>query len=291
MNIWRLHIRPDYKVGSDPVALCLSQGVVGIGWGVDKKPKSKEEYLKLGEKKYGDLSWRKASNIVLSLMQIDDLVWFRDFSGTYYLARVRGDWKYKDAPENQQADLFNVRDAEIYKVGTSVAGRIINSFRASATVQRILGETVSSFSQIVYNRLCSHRFYKPKVKSQDIFDLLSDVDLEDVVGLYLQLKKNYIMVPSSRSRQNDTLFFEYQLVSKKNGEKAYVQVKSGNTTINLDNYVNFGEMFYLFSPAGYYGNGASNVVAILKGDILAFLKKEKKLMPISVKAWLDYPTM
>jgi|GEM_PF-4881751 len=58
MNIWRLHIRPGHSQNIDPVQVCINDKIVGIGWRIDKKPATKDKYMKLGEIKYASTAWR-----------------------------------------------------------------------------------------------------------------------------------------------------------------------------------------------------------------------------------------
>ncbi|MHA1331368.1 MAG: hypothetical protein ACTSR2_09845, partial [Candidatus Hodarchaeales archaeon] len=115
-KLWRIHIRPTGPEGNvnvdESVKLCLDQKVIGIGWRVDKKPASKDEYKKLGKKKYGDIGWKINANAILDRMEIGDLVWFRDTKGVYYLGRISGEWEYRDNEKNLQADIVNVRPIE-----------------------------------------------------------------------------------------------------------------------------------------------------------------------------------
>jgi len=127
-------------------------------------------------------------------------------------------------------------------------------------------------------------------KSLDIFSLLSSEDLEDVVGLYLQLEKKFVLIPSSRGRNDETLKYEFELMNEK-GERAVVQVKSGNTKINPKEYEKetFKGKIFLFSPAGYeYETKSDTIETLSKSAIEEFLKEYKEKLPLKIKIWLDY---
>jgi len=285
MRLWRIHLRPDADhVG--PVDLCLNQGVVGIGWRVSRKPRNFDEYLSLGEKEYGNKGWRTAANAIGKRMKTDDLVWMRDFFGVYYLGKIDGGWEYGDGDENTQADIVNVRRCRFFRVGTSVTGKIVNCFRPSATVQPILDRTAKLFSVLTYNRVANVNVHFDGPSDVDIFGLLSDVDLEDVVGLYLQHKKRLLVIPSSRSRLNDTIAYEFQLVNPSTGQPAYVQVKSGNVILDPIRYYGSEHMFYLFSPGGYVCTSQrENVICITREELLDFLKYNEILFPLYIALW------
>ena len=290
MTVWRVHLRPDANK-IDPVEFCLRQKVVGIGLGVSAKPADIDAYLSLGRKEYGDAGWYKAANAIGLRMAVGDLVWVRDFCGAYYLGRISGEWEYRDDPENLEADIINVRSCEFFLVATIIAGKIVNCFRPSATVQQIHDDTSKLFSTIVYNQLTDGDLPYIRPPKIDIFSLLSDVDLEDVIGLYLQHTKGLLFVPSSRSRQNTTPFYEYQLVDAKSGPPAYVQVKSGDIKLNPNNYYDFPAKpykFYLFSPAGYTSTSTSeHVVCLDRADIQLFLDSARHFLPLNISTWLD----
>jgi hypothetical protein len=223
-------------------------------------------------------------------MEVDDLVWIRTFSGVYHIGRITSDWRYMTDSQCSRADLFNTRKAELYEAGTRVAGKVINCFRPSATVQAIYNDTALQFSKLLFNRLSGREQYPvpgPKQKL-DIFDLLSAVELEDVVGLYLQLERGYAVIPSSRQTKGDTLFYEYELLHRRDGTPAFVQVKSGNVKIDLSAYARFGRKIYLFSPAGYYGKKPQNAIPLDRDELEGFITKGVSTLPSSIQVWVDY---
>jgi hypothetical protein len=296
MSLWRLHVRPDSDEGSNPVEVCVSKKIVGIGWRVGQVPASKDEYWTLGRDEYakpgqkGRKGWAAAANALLHRLAPDDLVWFRSLQGVYYLARITGDWRYSTDPDCNSADLFNVRDAEMYEVGAVIAGKIISCFRPNATIQSIANSTADAFSRVVFNQLAGREHYGlgDQFVSADVFDLLTDVELEDVVGLYLQLEADYVVIPSSRSRRNDTPYYEYQLISRSTAESAFVQVKSGDERLDCANYSSFKYRMFLFSPAGYVGTPSRNTVTLSRDTIEDFMNRRAEMLPLSVRAWLDF---
>lgn len=287
MTIWRVHLRPDAN-NVNPVDVCLQQQVVGIGWRVPTRPANRDEYWLLGEKEYGDIGWSKAANAIGWRMAVGDLVWVRDFYGAYYLGRVSGEWEYRDNPENIQADIINVRPCKLLRVGTNVAGKIVNCFRPAATVQQIHDETSELFSTFIFNQLTGSNLPLMPPPNIDIFSLLSDVDLEDLIGLYLQYTKGFLFIPSSRSRQNTTLSHEYQLIDPESGHPKYVQVKSGNVILDPTDYYNFPDEFYLFAPAGYSRTSTQkHVICLYRVEIEKFLSSFRSFMPLNIATWLD----
>lgn len=288
--LWRIHIRPSAEDHADPVAVCLDQEVVGVGWGLNEPPASREEYFDRGADKFGSQSWRTALTALIDDVEQDDLVWFRDLEGIYFLGRITDGWDYRDEPENADADLYNVRPAEIYKVERSVPGKLKNCFIPGRTLQPVKSQTVQNFSRLVFNQLSGREDYSvPEIEFGELFDLLDDVELEDVVGLYLQLLEGYALIPSSRESKGTTIAYEYELVSAGTGKRAYVQVKGGNTRLNPEKYGELEGHWYLFSPAGYIGNVVpDNVSPISRSAMEDFVLEYEDLLPISVRAWINF---
>lgn len=289
MNLWRLHIRPSSE-GTNPVKFCIEKGIVGFGWRVDKVPTSKKEYLEMGENEWGYTGWRRASNALLNRVQEDDLLWFRGFDNIYYISRITSDWEYSIDVEYRNADIINFRNAEIYKVGTNVPGKLVNSFIPSSTLQVSRSRTLIEYSKSLFNDLSGSKKYLRENEVYDLFDLLSYTDIEDLVALYLQIEKKLIFVPSSRGKRNDTLFFEYQLISK-DSKEYYAQVKSGNHKIDRNLYKEFPYHIYLFASAGYLGDELENTTSISIQELNQFIKKNMRLLPTSLQNWIKLATI
>lgn len=288
MKVWRVHIRPDAEKSENPFDVCTRQGVIGIGWRVSRKPSSWDDYISLGTIKYGDRGWTRAAKAIGVRMAPGDLVWVRDFYGAYHIGMISGPWEYRDELENLRSDIINVRQCKLYRVGTMIAGKIINCFRPPAAIQQIDDRTAELFSILTYNKVTGSEIPFVPPPNADIFSLLSDVDLEDVVGLYLQYSKGLLFLPSSRSRDNSTISHEYELIDSKFCRAVYVQVKSGNEILDPSNYYNFPDEFYLFSPAGYLAKSQKNhVFCIDRKDIEAFLDTARNFLPSSISVWLD----
>lgn len=291
INIWRIHLKASSQAGVDPRHLCLNKGIVGVGWQIHYKtnPVSWEEYLETAKGDYGDTSWWTALNAMKNRIQIDDLIWTRDWHGNYFLGRITSDWLYETSDDCANADIVNVRKCEWHKIGTeeAVPGKIVSSFRPARTVQAIYGETVYNFSQITYNKKNKSNFYKiDDLSGKDIFALLSADDCEDALAIYLQVIHDYHIVPSSC--KNDTMTYEYELKHRKTGKSAVVQVKSGETSLNIDDYSKLDTDIYLFATSGqYYGNAKPNITTIAPEVIRNFLYKHTHLLPDKMKIWIE----
>lgn len=295
MNIWRIHLKASAERGIDQRKLCLENGFVGVGWQINSESNniSKEEYWEKGEIKYGDSSWKSAINAMINKVRINDLIWTRDWNGIYYLGRITSDWYYNKSSENTSADIVNVRNCDWVKIGTeeAVPGRVVNGFRGSRALQRCLGKEVNQYSQFIYDKRNGGNFYSSKIDDlqDNIFNLISAEDCEDVVGLYLQAKHNYILIPSSCKK--DTLNHEYELKNKRDGHNAVVQVKSGKTPIYVESYLELSKSkkVYLFAVSeNYIGKStSSNIITLSNKEIERFLLDYTNLLPEKIQHWIE----
>ena len=104
--------------------------------------------------------------------------------------------------------------------------------------------------------------------------LLNDEEIEDLIFLYLQ-NEGWFVVPHSRKK--DTMAFEYLCVNRKN-EVAAVQVKTGYTNIEIDDYIKYNHKIFLFQQNSVYsGIGSDNVEIIPKQKLKDFLQNTKWL--------------
>ena len=113
-------------------------------------------------------------------------------------------------------------------------------------------------------------------------------DVEEIISLYLQLEKNYLIYTSTN--KIDTAKYEFVMTSKDGKEKCYTQVKTGNEILVPEDYVNLTEnnnKVYLFTLGGYKGKDVNNVVCLKKDKILDFILKNKEILPNRIKYWID----
>lgn len=290
MNIWRINLKSASRNKVNPRRFCLDNNIVGVGWRINEETKSFTwaEYYSIAQKLYNDNSWKTALNAIKNRMKINDLVWTRDEQNNYYLGRITGNWKYQAQKENLEADIVNIRECDWVKIGTinSVPGKLINSFIPARTVQKVNDISVKIYSQSVYNELKNKEIYKlEEVEVNDIFSLLSSDDCEDLIGVYLQLEKNYLLIPSSC--KNDTMNYEFELKHKKSGRSAVVQVKNGYVNLNSEDYNNIDAEVFLFTTKGQYlGKRKDNIHLIEPGKILEFIEKNENILPYKIQFWI-----
>ena len=294
--IYRIHLKPQNDKKENPFKFCKQKSIVGIGWPLDeenlekfKKESNFENYKKLVLEQYNkDTGLKKAINCY-SEIEKDDLIWARDRDNIFYICRVTGKWEYSYENDNKVNDIFSYFPVEYVKVGTveEVPGKVVNSFRANATLQRIHGKSIFEMTKKIYNKKSNNKLYEIK-KIEDFFNFLLAEDLEEIVSLYLQLEKNYLIYTSTN--KIDTAKYEFVMISRDGKEKCYTQVKTGNDKLVPENYINLTEnsnKVYLFALNGYEGEDINNVICLKKDEILKFLLNNKKILPNRIKYWMD----
>jgi len=303
MRVHRLHIRPSGGEGNPVLSFeyCLRRQVLGVGWQVDaasQKPLVWEEYEKLASKRHGGVHAISRVRYLHDRVLPNDLIWTRDTKGKYYLAKVcvgknrsRSEvaWEYLDTPEGRSADIVNVVRCRIVPVpqADDVTGKVVACFRPSRVVQSIADETTVLYSQLLWNQMVGAEEYKlQKLRECDVFSLLDDQTTEDVIFVYLQCR-GWIVIPNSRKA--DTMGYEFVALNKNSGERAVVQVKTGNTRLEADCWGDFKERVFLFQTHGYYiGIPTSNVVKLKPKTIEEFMSSNIDIMPHAVRRWLAY---
>ena len=295
MTLWRIHLKPD---GVDSVEFCLERNILGMGWWVEScLPLDWDTYYKLAEAKYVDTSWRSNLMALHGRMKYGDLCWTRDRNGKYYLGRVEGEWEYCGHKEEyENADIVNVRSCQWFRAGEadSVPGKVLNGFRPSRTVQRVWNKTALFYSRYLYNKLYNEHFGRQiyDLSGHDELDLLALVgpeDCEDIVGIYLQEKLGYRMIPSSC--KHATVKTEFILKSQE-GKRANVQVKQGWVDLNRDDYDDYDDPlceWFLFTTQGKYtGREHRQVHCLSPDDMRHFAFNNRNLMTQRVQTFIRF---
>ena len=296
MTIWRIHIKTAAEAGIDPVQFCFDNKIVGVGWSIDTAQEttiSWDEYYAKAENKYyrnDDKGWWPALNAMYERMNEDDLIWTRDNSNNYYLGRIKSLWRYDASQEYAAADMVNIRDCDWFKVGAEdkMPAAIVNRFIRGRTVQTMDSNNtaVRSFT----NSMAAGQWpdtYEREALAGDIFDCLPPEECEDVLAIYLQVKRNYYLVPSTCKKSTQT--HEFILIDRKTGESAAAQVKSGQETINIDGYAEIDtNKIFLFATSGiYYGTPDPKVETIDPTIIRNFIYENRELMPEKIRFWIE----
>lgn len=216
MYIFRLHIKPSGSEDWDySFRYCLKNNLLGIGWTIPNKNNDKIDwgtYQKKAIRKYSKIPQVEYFE---KWVTKDCLIWVRNSSNEYYLAKVNSPWEYIDNEKARRADITNVVRVSLKKINNpdDVPGKVIASFRATRTIQEVSSDNIFIYSKLLWNELTNSNYYKMDSNITNYFDFLTDDEAEDILYVYLQYQ-NYIVVPNTRKK--DTLSFEYYLINKKN---------------------------------------------------------------------------
>ncbi len=303
MNVFRLHVRPTGGLANPAAsfAYCLREGVLGVGWQVrptDESSLTWERYLALAGQEHGADRLSRV-RYLHDNVKPDDLIWTRDTNGRYYLAKVDKPrapsdpadlaWEYCDTADGRNADIVNVVRCRILPVplADDVPGKVVACFRPSKAIQPIRGEIAVLYSRLLWNELTGASEYElPDGHRWDVFAFLDAAATEDVIFIYLQYQ-GWIVVPNSR--KTDTMSYEFLLIHRDTHERALVQVKTGNTSLETDSWRCFEEKVFLFQTHGLYeGKVATNAVLLPPATIREFMESNVKIMPGSVRRWIEF---
>lgn len=293
MYVFRIHIRS--QGGSADMRTtfeyCLRHGILGVGWRTtsNRNTTNWEDYFAEASREYENLNVCK---YIHKWVSPGDLIWTRDSSGEYYLARATSGWEYWTAEESIRLDIdiANVFRCDIKRVQIDdVPGKIIACFRAGRSIQEIADAKAREYSKYLWNVLIEKEAYAvDKAKFSDIFLMLDNEETEDLVFLYLQSKGWYVI---PHSRKGDSMTFEYLCVHPKNGEVAATQVKTGNSIINKDDYADLGQKIFLFQANdSYAGKDAQNIECITRNQLVEFIGKAQPWLPGALRRKIEMAT-
>ena len=172
-----------------------------------------------------------------------------------------------------------------------VPGSVVRRYAGRGqTFSEIHSDSGRIFSHRLWAELSGEPFDLPSPSREEVLrDYLDPIDVEDLVYAYLQAARDYIVLPTSRRR--DTPAYEYALVHRTSGQPAVVQVKTGNTPVDvrlLARTAGKDHLAYAYSTTGSYRGRHDGVERITDRELLRFVDSYPQLLPPRVKAWFDY---
>lgn len=305
-TLWRTKLRSTLVPGDDvQLDYCLGKGVVGIGWWADgvtsgSGDKRLNAVCRKVEEAEGSGWGKRAANTLRRFateVQPGDFIWTRDTDGNYRLGRFRDSpWEYlspDDNPEAKAVDLQQQRKVEWLPhafPSSEVPGAVIRSFVGrSSSFQRVRSEGARDYTRLVlWPKESGGKVLPFDITSESVLsDHLDMYEVEDLVFMWLQAERGYLILPTSR--QYGTPVFEWEMVHKKSGHSAYPQVKTGESAVNWDALAaaakGQGDKIFAFQSRGYYdGKRPSNGIEIRAQDLIAFATSSK-LLPERITNW------
>lgn len=320
MTVWRSHIKIVGSPGGSRIELCLNKSVLAMGWSlndrhleennINETDMQKVREQRSGIKSYDDYAalikeWNVYGDSVddnvrrlYYNVKPDDLVWIRD-KGIYYIGRVgeNSQWIYDSSQEMLDKDSTTQRtDIEWIKVGdeSSVPGAVTTAFIRGKTLQRIASKEVETFSKHYYNTMMKNEHYQGlaiEADKETLYSLLSPTDCEDLVCAYLFSKYGYIVIPSTNKKSTE--LYECVLISHKDRNHVYIQVKKGNVDIDANDFSHLQGKVFLFTSEGTVKNLESNnknIKYISPKELFDFAMSDAatNIVSDSISYWTEY---
>jgi hypothetical protein len=274
------------------VAYALKEKVVGPGWGLKPPPRSIDravERLRRISKSGADTVRRFAD------APTGSLVWSRDLTGRYLLGQLVGEWRYDPSPEAAEVDLANqrqVRWARRSVLDDEVPAAVVRAWAGRGTsFHRIHNEGAQKLTVRLYDQLTGKQPQPLELTEAEVVrDILHPLDVEDLICVFLQVRHNYIVLPGSH--RSDTPAYEQVLISRDDGHRAIVQVKSGDTSVKiglLRKAAADDARAFAYSTTGRYSRrDRSGISVITEDELLAFAREHEEVLPARVRRAFEY---
>lgn len=272
---------------------CLDGSILGLGWGyrwrkqAPPKVVTWDKYISWAE---GQWSGRDTGN-VRRFHDAEGLVWTRTVDGIYYLAKFSGEWEYRRGEPYDGLDLNNVRPARIEQVGneTEVPGAVVRLFsRQGQAICKVGSGTAARYSALIWAAKTGERYeWAPSIE-QVLCSLLSPYDVQDLVAAYLQAERGWLLFPSRLS--DSTAAYEYVLRDPATGQSYAVQVKTGDSAINLKQLAQTEDLkgWVVFSTThAYTGRKPRNVEKLDPNELRRFMTDRRSALPPIVDTWVQ----
>ena len=146
------------------------------------------------------------------------------------------------------------------------------------------------YSHRLYAELMGEPTDLPPPAAEDVIKhLLEPFNVEDLVFTYLQ-SRGYLVLPASR--RTDTAAYEYVMVHRETGKLAVAQVKTGQSSVDLDLLASTAgedhDAFAYSTGSHYRGHGSAAIERLTDAQLLGFANAAPHHLPPRVRRWLDY---
>lgn len=284
------------------INFCEDNCLIGIGWGEETQVTGAhlESVLNaVRENKNPGWGKRAAQTIERFALQasVGDYVWTRDHEGAYRLCQIQGEYFFENDSKNINVDLHQLRDVEWCKIGGEAT---VSELTAPGAVVRAFTGQRLAFSRChdTAARLLTQKYWLdhkgestdslPALSRNDIIEhVLDPNDLENLIYIYMQSELDYMVMP--RDRRPDTPAYEWMMISRDTGNKAMVQVKSGDAGSKENVTALANAAREIKADAYWFSTKCSeevkkacfdrNVSTISIGDVLTFVEQKNAVLP------------
>jgi hypothetical protein len=294
-DIWRLALRSgrgdmEHR-HTEQVEHCRSRGLAALGWGVRRKG-SRDVVLQQIQEEYPGTP----RHTVQRFMDAQDgsLIWTLHTDGTYCIGKFVGPWYYDDTSAAADLDCYQVRPVEWAPTKLDVSqvpGAVIRAFSGrGSSFSRIHDPGARRYSHFRFEVLMGRTTRVPSSTPEEVLQsLLHPWDVEDLVALYLQVVRKFLILPASR--QTGTAGYEYVLIDLNSRRQVIVQVKTGDSSVDLVRLASAAgseRLAIAFSTRGLYKGQDSRVEKLTNQEILKFMEDYRSILPDKIRGWLDY---
>jgi hypothetical protein len=190
--------------------------------------------------------------------------------------------------------VFQVRKCKWVRVGSSdkIPGPVKNAFAGRGqAISRIAKEESAALlgTALIWESVTGESIELDIVAAKQFpMGAIAHDDLEDIVALYLQIEMGWHIVPSTAKKTTRDIEF---VLRNSMGQRAYLQVKSGQATVEVTKIdvpqdVDFFFIFYpTISEQDSFGTN-SKIVLLNPNEIAKFLSSHKTIMPPFVQLLL-----
>ena len=195
------------------------------------------------------------------------------------LGKIMGQWEYK--PNGHLGKFNHIRECIWVEVPREkVPGSALHN-------RGVIGELrgLVEYSKCVYANLRGEDATVEKVRTGDWFQYLGPLELEDAVGLYLQVERNYVIVPSTCKQSTPDV--EGNLINRMTGKTAFFQVKSKGASIKNPDFDTFDGRVYVMTVSNQRQLTSNNVEYISAEQVETFLRTNRNILPTWLKFAVD----
>lgn len=299
--IWKTKLRskiedPDWKFQFDH---CKARGLIGVGWHVDLPTGAAlDDVCAIVEANKSE-GWGRGSALTIRRFATEakkgQFIWSRDLDGRYWLCRITGDYKYMNNKDSRRADVLQTRTVDWAPAplnDLAVPGAVIKNFSTPAqSFSKINNMTARKLS--VYWWEVLHGRPAPDLDMdyrEVVVSALDPYDVEDLIFLWLQVQRGYLVLP--RARQRDMPAYEWTVIHRDTRRRAITQVKTGGDPLNLDRLVaakvNSEMETYAFATCEAFDGDRKSVTEIISvDDIVHFANANRDLLADRTRAMFE----
>jgi hypothetical protein len=299
MNIYAMCIKPPHKAGYNPFEWCRQNGRIGIGWLLDRIPRDADDAVRAFREQW-PRGRRTAFECFVQQMAIGDFAFLRN-NGQFFCCKVTGEWEQNqgsDAPNNELGHLRNAQWVDLNRI-TLVPGVICRAWsRKGSACERINANdpTLRYIEALFRNKglvrtpgIKEAALALQKTPAEAIFELSDQNEVEDMVCTLLQgqgwrLQKSTAFPTAAKF---ECAFFR---VTDSRREEAVVQVKSGNVSLDVADYVQSAAEYdkvFLFSGAYCREELASERLVLLRRqELFEYYRDNPMELPLTLLAKL-----